>query len=67
MHGAAPVVLLDDVAAFLDEERRAALFEALSGLGAQVWMTGVDEAAFSSLGGVGERLRVSPGQVEQAR
>lgn len=66
MHGASPVVLLDDVAAFLDEERRGALFEALMRLGAQVWMTGVDESSFSALRGSGERLQVSPGRVESA-
>jgi DNA replication and repair protein RecF len=66
MHRASPVVLLDDVAAFLDEDRRAALFEALMQLGAQIWMTGVDESAFSALGGRGERLRVSPGVVAAA-
>jgi DNA replication and repair protein RecF len=66
MHGAAPVVLLDDVAAYLDEDRRAALFEALIKLGAQVWISGVDESAFASLSGAGERFRVSPGRVESA-
>jgi len=66
MHGAAPVVLLDDVAAFLDEDRRAALFGALQRLGAQVWITGVDESAFASLRGIGERFRVSPGRVESS-
>ena len=66
MHGAAPVVLLDDVAAFLDEERRAALLGALTMLGAQVWITGVDESAFAALKGTGERFRVSPGRVDSA-
>jgi DNA replication and repair protein RecF len=66
MHGAAPVVLLDDVAAFLDEDRRVALFDALMRLGGQVWITGVDESAFAALSGVGERFRVSPGRVEPA-
>jgi DNA replication and repair protein RecF len=66
MHGAAPVVLLDDVAAFLDAERRGALFEALLRLGAQTWMTGVDDSAFAALGNSGERFRVRPGRVESA-
>jgi DNA replication and repair protein RecF len=66
MHGAAPVVLLDDVAAFLDEDRRAALFEALKGLGAQVWITGVDPSAFTALEGASERFHVSPGNVVSA-
>ena len=66
MHGYAPVVLLDDVAAFLDEERRAALFVALARLGAQVWITGVDANAFATLPESSERFRVSPGRVEPA-
>ncbi|HEX5778266.1 MAG TPA: DNA replication and repair protein RecF, partial [Xanthobacteraceae bacterium] len=64
MHGAAPIVLLDDVAAFLDAERRAALFEALQRLGAQVWISGVDDSAFAELPSA-ERFRVTPGQVER--
>ena len=65
MHGAAPIVLLDDVAAFLDAERRAALFEALQRLGAQVWISGVDDSAFADLPSA-ERFRVTPGLVERA-
>lgn len=63
MHGFAPVVLLDDVAAFLDADRRAALFAALENLGAQVLVTGVDESAFSALDPSAIRFRVSPGEV----
>jgi DNA replication and repair protein RecF len=66
MHGCAPVLLLDDVAAFFDEERRAALFESLADLGAQAWMTGVDAAAFSSLEDRCERFLVMPGGVQPA-
>ena len=66
MHGAAPIVLLDDVAAFLDEERRAALLDALMKLGAQVWISGVDQSAFAALKGAGERFQVSPGRIESA-
>jgi DNA replication and repair protein RecF len=62
MHGFAPVVLLDDVAAFLDSERRAALFAALEKLGAQVLVTGVDESAFSALDPAAARFRVTPGE-----
>ena len=62
MHGFAPVVLLDDVAAFLDAERRAALFRALEKLGAQVLVTGVDESAFSALDAAAIRFRVTPGE-----
>lgn len=63
MHDAAPLVLLDDVAAFLDADRREALFDALARLGAQVWITGVDDSAFAELAGA-ERFFVTPGRVE---
>jgi len=63
MHGFAPVMLLDDVAAFLDAARRDALFDLLARFGAQVFMTGVDEASFQALGNSAERFSVVPGTV----
>jgi DNA replication and repair protein RecF len=59
MHGFQPVILLDDVSAFLDAERRAALFAVLEKIGAQVFMTGVDAAAFAAIGVSAERFLVS--------
>ncbi len=47
--GIAPLILLDEIAAHLDEERRAALFSSIASLDAQVWMTGTDSAMFSPL------------------
>lgn len=47
--GAPPVILLDEVAAHLDESRRGALFDILATLGAQVWMSGADRSLFSDL------------------
>jgi DNA replication and repair protein RecF len=49
--GLTPVLLLDEVAAHLDEQRRAALFEALLALGAQAWMSGTEPRLFDSLRG----------------
>ncbi len=49
MTGFAPVLLLDEVIAHLDPARRASLYDALAGLGAQVWMTGADPAAFGDI------------------
>jgi len=49
MTGIAPAILLDEVVAHLDPARRAALFDALDRLGAQVWMTGADAAAFADI------------------
>ena len=48
--GLAPVLLLDEVAAHLDGERRKALFSELLQLGAQAWMTGTDGEVFRTLG-----------------
>ncbi len=50
LSGATPLVLLDEVAAHLDPERRAALYGVLADLGAQAWMTGADAALFADLG-----------------
>ncbi|MGA0561086.1 DNA replication/repair protein RecF [Ancylobacter sp. VNQ12] len=68
MASMAPVMLLDDVVAYLDPTRRAALFEALEALGSQVWMTGADPSAFAALGaGAGaERFAVTPGHIAPA-
>jgi DNA replication and repair protein RecF len=49
--GMTPLLLLDEVVAHLDEERRAGLFEALLGLGAQAWLTGTEAALFAGLAG----------------
>ncbi|MDJ0946275.1 MAG: DNA replication/repair protein RecF [Kiloniellales bacterium] len=48
--GQAPLLLLDEIVAHLDAERRAALFEALLSLGAQAWLTGTDGGLFEDLG-----------------
>ena len=48
--GLAPVLLLDEVVAHLDADRRAALFEEILALRAQAWMTGTERAAFEALG-----------------
>jgi DNA replication and repair protein RecF len=49
--GTAPLMLLDEVAAHLDAERRAALFAELLDLKSQAWLTGTDAALFSPLRG----------------
>ena len=66
MSGIAPLVLLDEIAAHFDPARRVALFESLDRLGAQVWMTGADPAAFEGVCGRAARFNVSPGRVEPA-
>ena len=63
--GGAPLLLLDEVAAHLDPDRRAALFEQILALGGQAWLTGTDPALFAPLAGRARRLRVAAGQVEE--
>lgn len=60
--GAAPVMLLDEVAAHLDAERRARLFARLAASGAQVWMTGTDRALFAEAGAA-TRLHLAAGRL----
>jgi DNA replication and repair protein RecF len=67
MGGSAPVVLLDEVAAHLDPARRAALFAELRGLGAQVWVTGADPAAFADAAAGADLFKISPGRAELQR
>lgn len=62
-HGSAPLLLLDEVAAHLDRDRREGLFSHLWALGAQVWMTGTDDHLFAGLGADAQCLEVSHGQV----
>lgn len=47
--GAAPLLLLDEVAAHLDEARRRALYAELLTLGAQAWLTGTERTLFAGL------------------
>lgn len=48
--GAPPILLLDEVAAHLDPDRRAALYDEICSLGAQAWMTGTEVGLFEALG-----------------
>ncbi|WP_145107853.1 DNA replication/repair protein RecF [Cereibacter sediminicola] len=57
--GAAPILLLDEVAAHLDEGRRAALFDEICALGAQAFMTGTGPELFTALGGRAQRIEVT--------
>jgi DNA replication and repair protein RecF len=63
MTGYAPLLLLDEVIAHLDPGRRAALFDALAALAAQVWMTGADPAPFADVAARAQVFTVSPGRV----
>jgi DNA replication and repair protein RecF len=66
LEGASPLILLDEVAAHLDEARREALFAEIVRLGAQAWMTGTDRDLFRSLSGQAQILAVQQGRINRA-
>ena len=61
-----PILLLDEVVAHLDGNRREALYRCLLELGAQAWLTGTDEALFDALGGAAQFFRVREATVAPA-
>lgn len=59
--GVVPLMLLDEVAAHLDEGRRAALYGLLHDIGAQVWLTGTDRNLFTAIEGRAQFFEVREG------
>ena len=65
--GIVPLLLLDEVVAHLDPNRRSALFAELGKLGAQVWLTGADPLAFNDIGQTSEVFDVDNGRITPHR
>lgn len=61
--GLAPLLLLDEIAAHLDRSRREALFADIEQLGAQAWLTGTDEEAFTPLRDKAQFFTVADGMI----
>ena len=61
-----PLLLLDEAAAHLDAERRAALFDELCTLGGQAWLTGTEAFLFEAFGDRAQRVIVSEGHAQVA-
>ena len=59
--GAPPILLLDEVAAHLDADRRAALYDEITALGAQAFMTGTERNLFEDLGPRAQYVEVTEG------
>lgn len=57
--GAPPIMLLDEVAAHLDADRRAALYDEIYALKTQAWMTGTGAELFIELGDRAQHFEVS--------
>ncbi len=47
-NGPSPLILLDEAAAHLDRDRRAALFDELLSIGGQAWLTGTESFLFEA-------------------
>lgn len=60
-----PLLLLDEAAAHLDSDRRAALYDELAALGGQAWLTGTDRNLFDAFGDRTQRFAVSGGVVRE--
>jgi DNA replication and repair protein RecF len=60
-----PLLLLDEVSAHLDAERRRDLFEQICALGAQAWLTGTDAALFAPLGARAQYFTVRDSTLQQ--
>jgi len=60
-----PLLLLDEAAAHLDSDRRAALYDELAALGGQAWLTGTDRNLFDAFGERAQRFAVSDGTVRE--
>jgi DNA replication and repair protein RecF len=60
-HGAAPILLLDEIVAHLDPMRRSSLFAEITGLSCQAWMTGTDHEVFAELDGRAQFHRIVDG------
>jgi len=63
---AAPILLMDEVAAHFDEAHRRALFAEIEALGVQAWMTGTDAALFAPLAASAQMFRVAAATVVRA-
>ena len=59
--GPAPILLLDEAAAHLDADRRAALFDELCDLGGQAWLTGTERFLFEAFGDRAQTFEIRDG------
>ena len=57
--GAKPLILLDEISAHLDTDRRGALYKEICDLNLQAWMTGTEPELFSEFGNKAQFLYVT--------
>ncbi len=63
MSAITPILLLDEIGAHLDEQRREALYNSLDALKAQCWMSGTDKMLFETLNNRALMYDVQLGQI----
>lgn len=64
--GPSPILLLDEAAAHLDADRRAALFDELCALGGQAWLTGTESFLFEAFQDRAQRFEIRDGEAREA-
>lgn len=62
--GQGPILLLDEVVAHLDVDKRGQLFDLIRHSAIQAWMTGTDAADFQGLGGNCTHLEIAGGTAQ---
>lgn len=62
--GVGPILLLDEVVAHLDVDKRGQLFDLIQSSRIQAWMTGTDAADFQGLGADCTHLEITGGTVQ---
>ncbi|MBN7758525.1 DNA replication/repair protein RecF [Nitratireductor aquimarinus] len=67
LSGSAPILLLDEISAHFDPDRRAALFSILEELNCQAFMTGTEASLFSAIEGRAQFFSVSTGAIHEPR
>ena len=61
--GFTPLLLLDEIAAHLDESRRASLFQLIMEMGAQAWITGTEKELFDYFGEKAQHFSIENGEL----
>ena len=65
-YGFAPILLLDEITAHLDDKAREGLAFRILDLGLQAWLTGSDENQFTNFNGSAQFFKIEDGNISLA-